>query len=261
MKNTIDFFSISKFGSISILGITLGMDKDDVYTKLKDYNIQEYKNIFSIKTLNIENIKISDELLPINIFFELDNNLSKVEKININSNNLNNAQIEKLYIYFKKILCGLEISMTEEKNKDVTKISYSNAIHHIFLLKNLSSCDNSNKNYVFLSITSKFENSEKLQENIYKLYTNENSTFIEKQNLIMSSELYRIFKIVLCVVAIIIFGYIGYKHELNNRYYYQVVNGHNRPIVYDKWKGNCFILTYPGDDFATFSWKEEQVTK
>lgn len=223
-----DLVSISKYGSISVLGVSIGCRKQKALDLLEGYNfLQNDRCVYK------PNFLIGD-FPPGNITYSLDEE-KYVSRIRIYVSNATKEECERLYRHFYRYISSLsQFCKTSESKIDVSTVSvtFSNDLHDIKLLKQIDNAKNPNFNPCYLEINARLLSCDK--NLIRSLYTNKESVIIPKRSVIDNNFINK--KNIIIAIAFIFLLIILYLY-LNN-YRYMIVDDN---YVFDKWKGQIVL--------------------
>lgn len=209
------FVSISDIGSIRILNIPLGVDRDYVRKTLRQFDLQENNNC-----LYLDNVSI-DNLPPLNIHFNVDKE-GNINRIYIGQSQLNQKECDIVFNYFKKQLCD-KFNVFSEKEEEIV---LSNSLHRVSIGKQKGLSENENKYPFFLHILGRLmgKNEPELKYAMKQLYLERG--IVHKNKPHRSIQITQTIKVLLFVFALI----VAFLFALNGRYM-SVKTG----FYFDKW--------------------------
>lgn len=241
---TKQFISISNYGSISVLGIPLGVPFEETKLLFKDYKTEEITNGIIIRGIKYK------ELPELDLIFVKDNK-GRINEIRIHNYHINKKELEVVFNHFKSEFHNLDCIDNkdyEDTNYLYKQIKLSNSLHKILLRK----CDNKNsnkKNIFMVCIIGKIldgnsfyiKNDELSRYNsIIDLYLDNNKIkkhIMDKDRKVFWTDV--IFKSI--KLSILVFAlFVAYLFASNGRY---AAIDKDYMIFFDKWTETAIQIT------------------
>lgn len=219
-----DLIRISKYGSISVLGVSLGCKIKTAEEILEGYGFMQNDRSLYKNGLSFENLP------PFKLSFLLDGDKCVCE-ILISNSNLSQIESDSLYDYFLNYL-GTFNKFSEERTERSKRDIFVNELHNVQLVRQIGFSDNPNIFPFMFDVTGRLLSCDKNQ--IRSLYTNKESVIIPKRSVIDNNFINK--KNIIIAIAFIFLLIILYLY-LNN-YRYMIVDD---DYVFDKWKGQIVL--------------------
>ena len=230
-KKSEKFYSISELGSISILGVSIGTSEEEALKLLKPYNVN--KDIIS---LWVDNIVIANNLPAVRISYLLDKACLKINSIRIYAT-CKAEQSYRTYRYLKGLFGDLDVYAIDKKKGCITESEYGNILHNIkiFVQQGIGEDDTLCPflAQVYGKLLSDSDGQKRLDEDIYKLYTNKMQ--LSKKSVFKNSFWRTTFKVILFIAVLI----LAYLFALNGRYMQE-----DSEVYFDKWKCKLIFVEY-----------------
>lgn len=215
-----DLIRISKYGSISVLGVSLGCNLKTAIDILEGYGLMQNERSLYIKELSYENLP------TFKVSFMLDSDKC-VSEIMINSSSLGQIECARLYDYFLNYL-GTFNKFSEESTESVKRDVFVNELHGVELVRQNGLGSNPNVYPFIFDIQGRLLTCNKNQ--IRSLYTNKESVIVPKKSVIDNNILSKKnIWIAIAFVSILVCLYLylsNYRYMKVDDYY-----------IFDKWTG------------------------
>lgn len=225
-----DLIRISKYGSISVLGVSIGCKMKTAEEILEGYGFMQNDRSLYKNGLSFENLP------PFKLSFLLDCDKCVCE-ILISNPNLSQIECNSLYDYFLNYLGNFN-KFSEERTEKAKRDIFVNAIHNVQLVRQIGFSDNPNIFPFIFDVTGRLLSCDKNQ--IRSLYTN-NETVVVQNKSDMRKNLLSTKNVFITIIVISLLAMI-YLFLLNDRY--MKLQG---IVVFDKWTGQSIVKPIVND--------------